>query len=98
MEIFKLTPQESIAVIFLILFIACISMVTYIIYNVIKNEKRKKKYKARKGDSVYLAVGNGGLNCEIDEIDDEMITIKLKVRKGLIYPRYKLDDNGFQIK
>ena len=76
--------------IFLIIF--ALGGLCYIIYMVIKNEKEKKRYQETMevGDMVYVASVREGIYGKIHELDQDTVTITLKVSKSRVYP---LDEN-----
>lgn len=68
---FELTPQESISLIIIILFLTLITMFSYIVYRVVKSEKIRKNYNPKEGDDVYVPTASGGVYANIDKIEGE---------------------------
>jgi len=81
----------NLSTILFILFVFCILLLGYIVISILKTEKKKKEFvkHIKVGDNCKLSVINGSqvLNSfEVIEIDDDNITVQLKVSKRWVYP------------
>lgn len=63
-------------------------MVSYIIFKVIKNEKRRKEYSTnmKVGDHVYIPIVGNGVSGDISKVDGDDIYVTIKMKKERIYP------------
>ncbi len=72
----------------LVLLGAALIMLSYIIYRVVKNEKRRKEYSTnmKVGDRVYVSIIGNGIIGDISKIDGEDVYVTIKKNKKDIYP------------
>ncbi len=88
MGFLALTPTETVGYTILGLLAILVIFFGYIIYNTIRNERKANLFRTgmKSGDEVYVPLSNGVYG-EILETNDDTVSVIVKVRKGLIYPK-----------